>query len=406
MMNTHSLMTQPSADDSQALAAAVSRLDQFDTYLQEDPDNIALLADAFDAALQCAQWSRAFVYLRHGQALVPADVGWRLREGDFWLAQSNFQQAKAVLTSLASESNLPSGVSDVVLHNLAYIDFKSGDFAACVERMASRLDVTPSDANSVPGFDPALPVLWLRALHRVGELKRAIDWTKRAAATGGLPPQAAGVASLIALDAGELTLARQWAELAIEQANANDRPIEALVTQSSLALAARDPVRAQTLAATALRFNPHDGRAWSAHAFADLLAGQLQQARVNFAKALTAMPGHIGTWHGQGWTHLLLRDLESAQASFTQALSLDRNFAESHGGLAVVLAVRGLTQPAHEHAELAMRLDKSNLSGRYAQAILSGEVQDADEFQRLIERLLGGRPAPLGGTMLDALRKA
>jgi tetratricopeptide (TPR) repeat protein len=135
--------------------------------------------------------------------------------------------------------------------------------------------------------------------------------------------------------------------------------------------------------------------------FAALLANDLPGARAAFLKAVAAMPQHIGTWHGLGWTQIVQGDLAAAHSSFNTALALDRNFAESHGGLAVVLALQSKREMAAEHAELALRLDRANLSGRYAQALLSGEVKDASEVQRFARRLLGGRVGPLGGDMGD-----
>ena len=131
--------------------------------------------------------------------------------------------------------------------------------------------------------------------------------------------------------------------------------------------------------------------------------GNLTRAQTDFHRALKTMPSHIGTWHGLAWTQLRSQDLAAAQASFEQALAMDRNFAESHGGLAVVLAMRGQEAAAREHIELAVRLDRSNLSGQYAQALLSGEARNAAAVQRLAKRLLGGRAGPLGGSMADWL---
>jgi tetratricopeptide (TPR) repeat protein len=126
-------------------------------------------------------------------------------------------------------------------------------------------------------------------------------------------------------------------------------------------------------------------------AMADLLAGDLPTALAHFDNALATMPGHIGTWHGKAWAQLLSSDLPGAQRSFTSALDLDRNFAESHGGLAVALALLGRTEEALQHIERALRLDAFNLSGRYAQAILGGEIRDLESFQALAKRLLRGQ---------------
>jgi len=140
----------------------------------------------------------------------------------------------------------------------------------------------------------------------------------------------------------------------------------------------------------ALQISPRDGRAWSAPAMADLLGGDLPTALAYFDNALATMPGHIGTWHGKAWAQLLSSDLPGAQRSFTSALDLDRNFAESHGGLAVALALQGRTEEALQHIERALRLDAFNLSGRHAQAIFGGEIRDLESFQVPAKRLLRG----------------
>jgi hypothetical protein len=50
---------------------------------------------------------------------------------------------------------------------------------------------------------------------------------------------------------------------------------------------------------------------------------------------------------------------------------MNPNFAESHGGLAVVLALKQNNSEAHAHVERGLRLDRACLSAQYAQAILS-----------------------------------
>jgi tetratricopeptide (TPR) repeat protein len=229
-------------------------------------------------------------------------------------------------------------------------------------------------------------------------------WARQAEQQGSLDVQAAGIASLIAIDASDFAAAQRWSVGSLSEGSPAEHPVESLVTQASIALAARDAVRAVQFADAALQRQPGDGRAWSTRGFAALLANDLSAAHTAFVKAVSAMAQHIGTWHGLGWTQILQGDLDGARSSFDTALALDRNFAESHGGLAVVLAMQSQRQAAQEHAELALRLDKANLSGRYAQALLSGEVKDAKDVQRFARRLLGGRVGPLGEDMGDIFK--
>jgi Tfp pilus assembly protein PilF len=103
------------------------------------------------------------------------------------------------------------------------------------------------------------------------------------------------------------------------------------------------------------------------------------------------MPDHIGTWHGLGWTALFLHDLAGAQAAFQHALELDRNFGESHGGMAVVLARTGQRAAAEEAVEIALRLDRHGMAAHYARAVLDGQADDSAQLQRLAARLLKAR---------------
>lgn len=203
-----------------------------------------------------------------------------------------------------------------------------------------------------------------------------------------------GIASLIALDAQRFDLASEWSIAVLSRLEAAEQPMEALVAQASLALAKNDAARARELALAALRSNLNDGRSWSTYAFAELLASEAALAVEHFEIALKVMPDHIGTWHGLGWSQLVQRRLPSARSAFETDLAFDRNFAESHGGLAVVLALENDAHMADEHARRALRLDPGSLSGRFAQAILQGEISDSDAFEELVRRLLSGQAAP------------
>lgn len=374
----------------------LKRLERLEGYLREDPSNADLLAEAFEVALQCGQWQRAEFHLRHGQALQKSILRWSLREVDFLLAQGQLEPASTLLKSLQARAGVPQEFLDAVLHNLAWIDFQTGNYQACIDQLAARLNERHS---ILPAVSDALACLWLRALHHAGQLEQATAWAVRVNERGQLSAKAAGIASLAALDADKLVLAADWARLALQSATDADRPIEALVTLSSLALGQQDADRARRCADAALKINPVDGRACSARAMADLLSGDLTTALGYFERALITMPTHIGTWHGKAWAQLLNADPEGAKRSFESALALDHNFAESHGGLAVVQAMHGDRVKAKESARRAKFLDPGNLSGRYAQSIIDGELSDLAGFQTMAQRLLRGKNAILKAVM-------
>ena len=390
-----------------ALASTQARLDRLETYLRDDPNNPSLLQEAFATALQCQQRERAQFHLRHALALEPNSLPWALRECDFWLAQGAYEPALQVLQRLQTIPNPPAALADTLLHNTAFIAFQQGRYPDCTALLQHRMDLEALQQDPALLQSTAflsLGKLWLRALHHAGELEHAVQWAHQLAQAQQLHPAIAGVASLAALDHEQFGLAQQWSTQALEHAQEGDKPLEALVTLASLALGERNAPKAQALAVEALRLQPGDGRAWSALAFADLLAGDPATACQHFGNAIKAMPGHIGTWHGLGWAQLVQHQLPAAQSTFETALALDRNFADSHGGLAVVLALQQQTAQAQEHAKLALRLDPASLTARFAQALLQGDASTPERFEALARKLLGSQPAPVGtGSLWDGV---
>ena len=59
-----------------------------------------------------------------------------------------------------------------------------------------------------------------------------------------------------------------------------------------------------------------------------------------------------------------------ARETFERALSIDLNFSESHGGIAVLDALEGKTEKAWRESMIALRLDKKSLGGALATILL------------------------------------
>ena len=357
-------------------AAPTNPLERLEQFLRLDPGNPLLLAETADAALAGGAYERAQQLIDTGLAL-PGDPSiWRFRHSSLYIAQRRLDEAHQILSALLQEG----GKHPVVAHNLAYIELLRGDFEACLRVLQPWID-SPAGKD-----DGALQILWLRALHRLDRVDEAWQWAKPRRADGSLSPAAAGVASLVALDVGDMEAALDLSQRALE---ADIPPMEALVARASVALAQRDAPCARELLEAGLKLNPQDGRAWSTLAFTAMLEKQLGQAQQLFEKALRFGPDHIETWHGLGWTCVLRQNLAGAAAAFESALRLDPQFGENHGALAVVKALQGQDQSALEHVGQAIELEPSNMAARYAQALLSGEAGELEAFQRLTRRFLG-----------------
>ena len=96
------------------------------------------------------------------------------------------------------------------------------------------------------------------------------------------------------------------------------------------------------------------------------------------------MPTHVGSWHVLAWAQLLSGELDAAEENFNRALDLDRNFAETHGGLASVAAIRGEKTKAEHLIDVALRLDQDCLSAKFAQSVLVGNAGDSAKARQNI----------------------
>ena len=385
-------MTTPSS------SPAADRLIQLESYLRQDPDNAGLLQEAFGAALEAGLVDAAEFHLVHASRLGHDAWVWGLNGVHLDLARHRWDAAARLASELRNAPGRPEAMLDALDHALAYAEFRQGNWAAASETLEPLLARAAASGAPVAAASQALA---LRIWHRCAQLDRALAWARTRFDDGSLQPEAAGVASLIALDAGDFEASHRWAGFSLTSGAVC---AEALVAAASLATASRDAVNGQRFARQALSLNADDGRSLSALGMAQMLAGALPDARNSFEAAVRTMPDHVGTWLALGWSLLLMNDLNAALSAFEQAVALDRNFGEAHGGLAAVQAKLGQRDEALASIERARRLDATGLSFRYAQQVLDGgDLQGVHGLLPLARRLLGERQAPLGGTMADWL---
>ncbi|MET3448211.1 tetratricopeptide repeat protein [Ralstonia sp. 1138] len=366
--------------------AVAQRLANLQTYLKADPENAQLRADIFDAALEAGDFELAQQQLEAVLDKGRAQASWLHRQAVLFLARKDYPAAQSLLEDL-----VVAGTDDVAVQtNLAYALFVQGE----IEAARNRLE--PIVISAGESMQPAL-ALWLRCQHHLAQLDDGLRRFDDYVAAHPASAEVFGVASLMALDAGRQEDAQAWSALALGQ---NAHQLEALAVQGTLALGRQDTAGAQTVFELALAIHPTDGRSWSGLAFTYLLEQRLDLAHQAFQNAVRYLPKHIGTWIGLGWCEFMRRNLPAAHEAFASALALDRNFGESHGSLAVVLVAEGERTEAAREIGLALGLDKTCLSARYAQAMLSGEVNDPAAFRRLAQRVLAQHRGPREGQSL------
>lgn len=357
--------------------------------LETDPSNLRLRAELFERALAAGALDVAASALDGVLAIDPSGAEWRHRKAVLSMARGDWQGAETQLQGLINEGQHDPGVR----YNLAYTHFALGQSALAHDLLVELMQEQPADL-----MDQVL-TLRLRCLHQEHKLQEGVALYQQFEAQHA-SASAAGAAALIAVDLGQPALADAWASRALAM---NPQQHEALVAKGSVLLGKRQGVQALPLLLRAEQEHPRDGRTLSALGLAYMLNGNFAEALAVLHRAVQFMPNHIGTWHAIGWCAIFLRDLAAAQVAFERAISLDRNFAESQGGLAVTFALRGQSQLARETLRRAEGLPGRSVSAEYASAILGGEAQDVERFEKMARRILGGHHDAEGRSLADLI---
>jgi Flp pilus assembly protein TadD len=362
------MSTSPSVDEVR------QRLQRHEQFLAMDPKNPRLLAEVIDLHLLLGQTEQAQQAVTAALQAFPEDPYFRFRQSHVWIAQARWDDAAALLSTLATVLNDPA-----VAHTLAFVWFKLGRYARARETLAPLVQ----DGNATPDS----VVLYLRSLHHLREIREALRVAEPHLATL-TDPQFLGTTALLYLDDGQLDAARR---LSRQAAVAPQRPIESWIVDGTLALSDGELDAARLSFEGALALQPHDGRSWSGLGMVSLVQQDLPRAKEELQRAASYLPQHIGTFHALAWCHLLSGDLAAAEQAFEQALAIDRNFGESHGGLAVVYAMQQKTALAEQAIRRANGLDAGGLSARFARMILDGDVPDQDAFRQMARGAVSAR---------------
>lgn len=371
-------------DSEQALRDRSGRLERF---FRVDPDNADIACELADVLLQLGEAAEFVATLERLNELNPQHVGLRFRLASAWIATGDYANAAEILSAL-----LDDGIDNLAIrYNLALSRLCLRD-AETAARIIEPLHGRESE------YQPLL-LLDVRIQYAQRKYETALDTLLRYQELQPTDPEAVGLSALLLLDSGKTDAARTAAEKAL---SFDPECLEALLAAAGVAIAQNRMTDAEELSARALARHPQSGRAWSLQAQAQLAHADHDAAMTSLFSAVEFMPDHIGTWHMLAWCQLLNDQIDHAEDSFQRAYEIDRNFDETHGGLAVIAALRGDIETARKSVRRAQGLNPACYSARYAESLLLEREGKDEPARKIIDDVLNG-PSPTGTVPLAEL---
>jgi tetratricopeptide (TPR) repeat protein len=359
-------------------------------YLEDDPENFSLLSDAGDLCLRIGNRAVARPLLERALKLQPKDPANLFRMSTLMFAEHAYQDCLGLTFQL-----LDLGQAHMAIRR---------QHALCLVNLSRFAEAAPILRTLVEGDAPYpdLPHTLLRTLHHIGCFKEAAAFAESHLERNPGDATARGMQSLLFLDQERYVEAER---IANEVLRVQPRNLDALLAAGSSAIALEREGRALELFGRAIETGPRNGRAWLGLGLGHMLSGELSEAAEEMKRALQYMPEHLGSWNALAWVMILQRDLDGASATLRRSLRVNRNFGETHGGLAVVAAMRddwGLTRV---RTEMALRLQPGCFAGRFAQSLLVAQEGTPDKAVAMLNELLDQAHAPAGGNLSGMIRR-
>lgn len=354
-------------------SAEQNRLARLVTFLGHDPTNLTLLADALRLAIDLGD-------VVHGQQLIDHMKTQVIEEPNVCALAAHvcLQAGQYAAAGVYGDKAIAGGIEHpAVIFNTAQGHFYSGDYAA-TDVLLSRL----SHESQSPA---PLLMMHARALHQLEETEQAEVLVARALL---LEPENTDIRGLFALLQYENDNYSPALITAHETLAENPDQLDALIACASVHFHQHNISASRNAWLHTVAAHPECGRAWSGLARLEFNELEFDAAEEHLKTAVQFMPDHIGTWHLLAWIYILRGDSIQARQALDRSFALDRNFGETHGGLAIVDIMDGMTERAQKGIRRALKLKPDGLSAHYAEALLLRQAGYPEKAAQLIDQVL------------------
>jgi tetratricopeptide (TPR) repeat protein len=339
-------------------------------FWESDRGNLLLSCQLIESYAKAGQFKLLEEFFVLALADIADQASFKLARAKAYLGAGSFDTAIELFSDCTEDPN------HFRTYSIALCHYLKGDFS-------SALNHTNLLIKHV-AIAPEIKLLHARCLYFLGEIGLAYDILS-ASINKASTAELQGLLAIVAYDFGKIEESQKSAQSALEK---DPDQHDALVALASCELFFQRSDNARTLSKRALQLFNNSGRAWSTLGQSLLLANEIDNAHQAFSSATHFMPNHIGTWHLKAWCELIKEQYSSANESFNAALALNRNFADSHAGLAIICIHSDQDAEAQKLIKTAQKLDKNSFTAKYAQSLVARKAGDEALANNLIDDVL------------------
>ena len=378
-------------DDSVVIGDLSARSKKMEQFLEQDPENVNLFCECFELFLQLGDFDKAAKLVEKTLQILPEESSVVFCQSKLYLAQGAFDKALESTLNLIEKGVMNPGV----LYNQVWSQLNLAMYESVVENIESHLEFTQQY--------PPLLLVKVRALHHLQQFQLAIEAVESYIELDLTNDEAFGLNAILHLDIAEYESAKLQANKALA---INPYNHDALTTLSSLALNHQEPDEVLKLLSIKPELTSKSGRMMLNLGQAFMLKMEFDKAESALKDAASLMSSHIGTWHALAWVEIVLGKIDDAKRCFERAMELDRNFSESHGGLAVIAIFQNELTLAEKLTKTSLKLDPLCTSGRYAESLLLEKHGNAELAKSKVTELITQAKGVDGEPITQLIEKA
>jgi tetratricopeptide (TPR) repeat protein len=353
-------------------APATDKIALYEAMLEADPANTLIRLNLYDLYHRSGRFDEAAAGF---EACADDPEYGRTARGNLAkvrLSQGECAAAESLLEALLDED----GQDPALLYNLGIARY-------CQQRWeeAEQAFTAARDAGLTLGDNLRYLAFSLHQQKKTEDAQAAVQqWLDL-----GPSDEAEGYRAVLELDMGNLAAAEAAAEAALAQ---NPDNVDANWVKSVGFMDRQEMDRAERLLKRILDKQPDSFRALNGLGMVYYYRREFDKSISFMERAMQVSPKQVGPLVTIGWAHLAKKDVHGAENAFRRAIGVEPKFGESHGGLAVALALQNRVDEAQRAIKLARRLDRRSFGAIYAQSILIATQGKPDLAAKIVERAL------------------